>query len=61
MLESDRLLDEYVGKVNDSGSIIYVFDNEEDIKDLESIRLRISSPFNEDLKNLGDKLDLKLT
>ncbi|MEC2134641.1 hypothetical protein [Bacillus subtilis] len=60
LLESDRLIDEYVGKVNDSGSIIYVFDNEEDIKDLDSIRLRISAPFSEDLKNLGDKLDLKI-
>ncbi|MCY8985718.1 hypothetical protein NSU09_11730 [Bacillus sp. PS194] len=60
LLESDELLDEYVGKVNDSGSIIYVFDNEEDIKDLDSIRLRISAPFSEDIKALGDKLDLKI-
>ncbi|KIU10235.1 hypothetical protein SC09_Contig26orf00002 [Bacillus subtilis] len=60
LLESDELIDEYVGKVNDSGSIIYVFDNEEDIKDLDSIRLRISAPFSEDIKALGDKLDLKI-
>lgn len=60
LMESDRLLGEYVGKVNDSGSLIYVFDNEEDIKDLDSIRLRISAPFSEDIKALGDKLDLKI-
>lgn len=58
--ESDDFLGEYVGKVNDSGSIFYIFDNEEDIKDLDSIRLRTSAPSDEDANALGDDLDLKI-
>ncbi|MEC1652011.1 hypothetical protein P9D74_13825 [Bacillus vallismortis] len=58
--ESDKFLGEYVGKVNDSGSVFYIFENEEDIKDLDSIRLRISLPVDEDANALGDDLDLKI-
>lgn len=58
--ENEKFLGEYVGKVNDSGSVFYIFENEEDIKDLDSIRLRISLPVDEDANALGDDLDLKI-
>lgn len=49
-----------MGKVNDSGSVFYIFENEEDIKDLDSIRLRFALPVDEDTNALGDNLDLKI-
>ncbi|MED1174388.1 hypothetical protein ABE094_20680 [Bacillus inaquosorum] len=58
--ESDKFLGEYVGKVNDNGSVFYTFENEEDIKGLDSIRLKIALPVDEDANALGDDLDLKI-
>ncbi|MCY7823322.1 hypothetical protein P8845_19605 [Bacillus spizizenii] len=59
-VENEDFLGEYVGKVNDSGSVFYIFENEEDIKDLDSIRLRFNLPVDEDAHALDDDLDLKI-
>ncbi|AHK47790.1 hypothetical protein [Bacillus velezensis] len=58
--ESDDLLGEYIGKVKDSGSVFYIFQNEEDIENLDSIRLRVASPSDENATALGDKMDIKI-